>query len=136
MTMMMKKAWLALSFATVPLLVLACDHDSSPRIETTAGQGAAQPVNQHDIDAIATERCAREDRCGNIGDGRSYATRDVCMMKIRADNMNELTNGRCPRGIDPGRMQSCMTDIRTERCDHLFDTLSRVNSCAKDSLCP
>ncbi len=58
------------------------------------------------------------------------------MEKLHADNENDLTNANCPNGISRPALDKCLADIRGERCDHPLDTLSRLNSCAKATLCP
>ncbi len=118
----------------------ACDHEASAPPATAAmtssGIVAAQPVSSPAGENITRARCDREDRCANIGAGRKYATREVCTEQIRSDNMNALTNGACPAGIDPGHLQTCIDDARGERCDHPFDTLDRIASCRRQYLCP
>jgi hypothetical protein len=103
---------------------------------TTSGSALAAPVDSHAIDELAAARCDREQTCNNVGNGRSYATRDVCVGKLRADGQNDFTNASCPNGISRLALDKCLADIRGERCDHPLDTLSRLNSCARASLCP
>ncbi|MGO8992004.1 MAG: DUF6184 family natural product biosynthesis lipoprotein [Polyangiaceae bacterium] len=133
------KTTLAVLLVLVPALSAACDHDSNPPASaplTTSGVVAAQPVSDHDVEVISKERCDREDRCSNIGVNRKYATREVCVEQTRADNLNALTNAACPYGIDPARLQMCLSSIRDEHCNNPFDTLSRYTACTKTTLCP
>jgi hypothetical protein len=124
------------TFATFALLA-GCDSTPTPTPPTTTGGAiAAAPVDRRAIDEVAHARCEREATCNNIGVGKSYATTDVCIEKLRADSENDLTNASCPRGIPRGALDKCLADVRGERCDHPLDTLSRLNACSKSSLCP
>jgi len=131
-------------FATGLFLLAACDHQDTTgstitpatTTRTTSGSTLAAPVDGHAIDELAAARCDREQTCNNVGNNKSYATRDVCVQKLRADGQNDLTNGSCPNGISRLALDKCLADIRGERCDHPLDTLSRLNSCARASLCP
>jgi hypothetical protein len=119
-------------------LLIACAHDGAvDQPATTSGSypAAAAPVSTHAIDEIVTARCDREQTCNNVGSGHTYATRDVCVGKLRADNQNDLTNASCPNGISRPGLDKCLADIRGERCDHPLDTLARLNSCARGSIC-
>jgi hypothetical protein len=136
----MKTSLAALAVAPL-LLVAGCNHEeTSPgpmtTTQTTGGTIAASPVDRHAIDEVASARCQREATCSNIGAGKSYATRDVCIEHLRADSENELTNASCPNGLSRIALDKCLAEIRGERCDHPLDTLARLNACSKSSLCP
>ena len=122
------------------LVFVACNHDqgenTTPTTTTTAGSQLAAPADQHAIEDLTRARCDREQTCNNIGYEKTYSTRDVCLDKMRADSQNTLTNGSCPNGISRAALDKCLADVRGERCDHPLDTLSRLNSCSRASLCP
>jgi hypothetical protein len=136
-SVMMNRTIPSIAFAFV--LLAACDHQDSSgttAARTTSGTQLAAPVDAHAIDAIAGARCDREQTCNNVGVDKTYATRDVCIQRLRADDQNDLTNASCPNGISRVALDKCLGDVRGERCDHPLDTLSRLSSCSKSSLCP
>jgi hypothetical protein len=125
--------------AVALILLAACAHEDNTNMTpttTTAASQMAAPVDNHAIDQVAAARCDREQTCGNVGVDKTYATRDVCVQKLRADSMNDLTNANCPNGMSRPALDKCLADVRGERCDHPLDTLSRLNSCSRSSLCP
>ena len=140
---MMTKSF-AMPVTTITLLaacaLAACAHENddttTPTARTTSGSQMAAPVDRHAVDDLAKARCDREQTCDNVGSGKTYATRDVCMEKLHGAADNDLTNASCPNGISRQALDKCLADIRGERCDHPLDTLSRINSCARATLCP
>src|SRR5262245_9023875 len=38
------------------------------------------------VDSIAQARCAREERCKNVGQGRKYATQDACIAAVKKEH--------------------------------------------------
>lgn len=133
------KSILAALLVLVPSPNAACDFENNVPAyapTTTSGVIAAGPVNAHDVEVVASERCDREERCDNIGANRKYVTREVCVEQIRHDNLNTLTKAGCPQGVDPAKLQTCLADIREDRCNNPFDTLSRYTACTRSVLCP
>ncbi len=134
--MSIKKLFLAAPLALAPLFAVACDHPAYPPAQTTSGvQLVSQTPSEKDIETISAERCTREARCGNVGQGLSYQTRAACMQDVGKDNRSELTNGPCPHGILGDKLEKCLSEVRSQRCDNPFDTLSRINACARPALC-
>jgi Family of unknown function (DUF6184) len=130
------------AFAMGVSLVAACDHNDAVGEPTTTGAtynspgSPAAPVSPRAADEIAGARCDREQTCNNIGVTRKYSTHEVCVAQLRAENENSLTNASCPNGLSRSALTKCVADIRGEQCDHPLDTLERLNSCSKSSLCP
>ena len=130
----------AVLFAVASAVLTACDHagDAAPSalaIPFTAL--GAVPLSAHPIEAIAMERCDREERCDNIGNEDSdYSTREACVAQIGSDTLKVFTDSSCPNGIDLARFQACLSAIHEEDCDDPFDTLSRDIACAQGVLCP
>ena len=105
---------LSLSGASIALLALgACHPQRGAQHEHGEGEGDHDGRNDehHEpelgagvsthmaVNAITRARCEREERCGNVGDGKSYASMDVCGDKIRADWSEDLNKYECPKGI-------------------------------------
>jgi len=126
--------FLALAFAG-SITAIACGEQYAEQ-STTTTTAAAAPVHGGEIETIASARCAREARCDNVGAGKRYVSREGCLTELRGGEMNELTTTSCPRGVDQRALDKCLGDINGERCENAFDSFNRLNSCAKDSLCP
>jgi hypothetical protein len=136
---MKMKSTLAVLLVLVPALSTACGHESNVPAyapATTSGVVAAVSVSAHDVEIVAKERCDREERCSNVGADRKYATRAACVERIRDDSLRTFTNAACPQGVDSSRLQACLAELRQERCDGPFDTLSRNTTCTRSVLCP
>jgi hypothetical protein len=129
------------TLAVSSFVLVACAHDNAvdqPATTSATYQSpavAAAPVSPRAVEEIASARCDREQTCNNIGADKTYATRDVCVGKLRADNQNDLTNASCPNGLSRPGLDKCLADIRGERCDHPLDTLARLNACTRSSIC-
>lgn len=89
----------------------------------------------HAVHSIATARCEREERCGNIGAGKSYGSMDACEAKIKADWAGDLNKYECPKGIVDVELDQCLAEVRTEHCGNPFDTLSRLAQCNASDIC-
>jgi hypothetical protein len=127
-----------LLMGTSVALATACDRNNDDRASTTrtTSFNPPAPISPASIDAIALARCDREDHCSNIGDGRKFANRDACVSQFQAKGDNDLTTSACPAGIDTPKLQACLDEIRTERCDNPLDTIGRLTACRVDALCP
>jgi len=111
----------------------ACSRDNSA---STTKITSAAPVSERTVDQIAQARCDREGSCDNIGDGKAYANQKACLNDIRGKGFNDFTATTCPNGIDSSQLQKCLAEIRGERCGSPIDTISRINSCRTEALCP
>ena len=132
----MMNAWF---FGLIGLAVaVGCDRESTTETSKTRLTSAnpSAPVSPASIDALALARCDREQRCENIGEGRRFANRDACLNDIRSKGDDTLTTSSCPGGVDTERLQACLDQVRTERCDNPLDTLGRLYACRTSSLCP
>lgn len=141
---------LSLSSVSIALLALgACHNQRGPRHEQGEGDGDrdGRTEEHHEpelgagisthraVGAITRARCEREERCGNVGDGKSHSSMDVCEDKIRADWSDDLNKYECPQGIVQAELDECLKDIRGEDCSSPFDTLTRVVQCNSADIC-
>ncbi|HLK36842.1 MAG TPA: DUF6184 family natural product biosynthesis lipoprotein [Polyangiaceae bacterium] len=136
----------ALIFASAAVFA-ACDHttptSSTPDTYATRqgvanNQSPSTRGSQADarvVDQLTTARCDRENTCNNVGDGRKYASRQVCIDQMRGSVANDLNPYKCPRGIDRANLDACLTAIQSEECGHPLDTLSRIDKCRAGALC-
>jgi hypothetical protein len=105
---------------------------TGPSEGVTNAQNAA---TERVVDRLAYARCDHEQMCNNIGNGRKYATRDVCMDQVRGNANNDLNAYNCPRGINRGAFNACISALRSGQCNFSLDTISRENDCRSGTLC-
>jgi hypothetical protein len=129
----------AYATATCALFIVSapgCGHDSSPRPAETALAHPIATLDTHSaVASIAEARCAREDRCTNVGKDKKYASASACEDSIRDDWKDDLNARQCPGGTKETQLKECLTAIRNEDCSSPFDTLSRVSECTASQIC-
>jgi hypothetical protein len=111
-----------------------------PELAERDGEQAAPEVgsglsSRSAVRSIATARCEREQRCGNIGADEDYATTQDCESTIASEWEEELNKYECPNGIVEAELEECLSDIRSEACGNPLDTLSRLVSCNDSDIC-
>src|SRR5262245_26669575 len=99
------------------VLVAACDRDEQRALGTERDRGSRTPTINPDrpmdqapkttgtfhvrpAERIAQAQCDYEQRCGNVGADKKYATSDACFSTIRRDRAEELNVYECPGGFD------------------------------------
>jgi hypothetical protein len=87
------------------------------------------------IDQITQARCARENRCDNVGADKKYSSMEECMTEIRREWQDDLDARSCPGGIAQAELSECLSDIRNDDCGNPFDTLGRMMSCRESQIC-
>ena len=131
------------------MLVLGCEHTDDRNVATSspAAAPASQPIgvtntqapNAVDpsvVDRLANARCDREQTCDNVGDGRRYASRHVCLEQQKGTIANDLNSYQCPRGIDGAAVQQCLSAIGAEECGaHPVEAVTRMDRCRNGAMC-
>jgi Family of unknown function (DUF6184) len=135
----------AVSVASAGLLVLGCEHTDDRNVATSAPAPgtASRPVGATNIqastsvvDRLSNARCDREEVCNNVGDGKKYASRRVCMDQIHGGIANDLNSFQCPGGIDGVAVQQCLTAIGNEECGaHPIEAITRMDKCRSGTMC-
>jgi hypothetical protein len=129
---------------TVALAACAHAERSDPAVpgtvayhEVTVGVANTQASDndQWVVEQLAAARCDREQRCGNVGDARSYASRNVCLDTMRGSIGNALNAYNCPLGIDRANLERCRVAIHEEHCGDAVATVSRAQTCRTAALC-
>jgi len=129
-----------LSLTTMGLL-FACGaaNEGPPATGTPSSQtqvtSAQRNVDARVVDRLTAARCDQEEACKNIGPGAKYVSRDVCADQVRGSIANDLNGYNCPRGIDSEALDRCMAALKSEECNHPFDTLTRYDNCRTGALC-
>ncbi|HEX6273968.1 MAG TPA: DUF6184 family natural product biosynthesis lipoprotein [Polyangiaceae bacterium] len=101
----------------------------------TRADSASRPGTSEGINEISTARCDRDVRCGAVGEGKTYANRDQCIMEQNQEGYEDLDEKACPRGLDPRELDKCLSEIHAERCGAPLDTLERLVACRGATLC-
>jgi hypothetical protein len=103
----------------------------------TTHEPALRPASRSSsaAESIAEARCAREQRCSNVGANEKYSSHNDCMDRIRADWKDDLNARECHGGVNQTELQECLGAIREEECNSPFDTLDRVTECTAASIC-
>ncbi|WP_437746711.1 DUF6184 family natural product biosynthesis lipoprotein [Sorangium sp. So ce302] len=124
--------------AAATLLATGCDREERALGTTRPPEGPQalpRTAVASAVDSIVAARCDREARCNNVGQGREYASKDACAIRIRAEWRDELNFAECPGGIDSKELNECLQEIRNDDCNNPFDTLGRIVACRSSDLC-
>jgi hypothetical protein len=139
----------AVSLAGAGMMALGCEHtDRNVATESPAATPVSQPMGATNaqalgptvdpgvVDRLANARCDREQTCDNVGDGRKYASRHVCMDQQKGSIANDLNSFQCPRGIDGAAVQQCLSAIGGEECGaHPVEAITRMDRCRNGAMC-
>ncbi len=139
------QAMAVLSVATIGLLP-ACEHEDRGGAAvpgTTAYReyrvGVTNPqapvFDQRIVEQLSTARCDREQSCENVGAGRRYAEREVCLDQMRGSIGDDLNESQCPLGIDREALGACLAAIGAEGCGDGVAILNRARKCRSGALC-
>jgi hypothetical protein len=125
---------------TITGLLFACGGaNQGPAVpgtpESPGVTNAQASADQAVVDRLAATRCDQEQGCRNVGPGAKYASANVCMEQIHGSIANHLNGYKCPRGLDGEAVDRCMAAIKSEECNHPFDTLTRYDKCRTGALC-
>jgi Family of unknown function (DUF6184) len=128
--------------ATTLILAIGCEHHPSTTAETAPGTPSPTGVtneqnmaDRHVADRLARSRCDQADRCNDVGPGRKFISRDVCLQDSRAKMRQELNAYDCPRGIAESAIDTCVTSMEQKGCGFSVDNLFSQNRCDRGSLC-
>ena len=86
-------------------------------------------------ESITEARCAREQRCENIGADKKYSSFSDCGARVRNDWKDDLNARECPGGVNQKELDECLASIRNEDCNSPLDTLSRLTQCTAGPIC-
>jgi Family of unknown function (DUF6184) len=134
----------AVSLASAGILALGCDHTEDRPVATaepvrapTRSMGVTNlQADASVVDRLSNARCDREESCSNVGDGKKYAARRVCLDQMRGGIANDLNSYQCPRGIDGAAVQHCLTAIADEECGaHPIEAITRMDKCRSGAMC-
>lgn len=88
------------------------------------------------VDRLANAGCEREQGCNNVGDGKKYASHQVCMDQLRGSIANDINSYQCPGGINGAAAHECLTAIGNEECGvHPAEAITRFDKCRSSVMC-
>jgi hypothetical protein len=133
----------AFALAGAGMLAIGCEHtDGGVAVSIPPPQPVGVTnVQPHSIDAftvdrLASARCDREQSCDNVGEGKKYVSRHVCMEQLRGHIDNDLNAYQCPGGIDETAVTHCVSAIGAEECGaHPVEALTRIDKCRAGAMC-
>ena len=126
----------AAAFGSCVLIAACHGNDRQANSATTTTTGADTGANESAVNSLVMARCDREELCNNVGKGKKYATRRVCVEELRDKARQDLRAADCPRGVDNPQLDKCRAEIRAERCGNPIDTITRLAACRTSALCP
>jgi hypothetical protein len=121
-------------FATFQLCSLA-------GCSVTAGTARPETADEraHSVQAavydVVRARCDLESHCRNIGPGQKFESRSVCESKMQGETASHVNTSDCPLGVEPRKLDACITSILAQDCGSLFDALNRWNACRNGQIC-
>jgi hypothetical protein len=116
-------------------LVAGCGNNPPSPAETALNAPVATIDTHSATESIAEARCAREDRCNNVGADKKYSSSQDCISRIRDEWKEDLNARQCPGGTNDSQLKECLEAVRNEDCGSPFDTLSRVAECTAGQIC-
>jgi hypothetical protein len=122
--------------ALIGILVLASSCTRTPEREPELRPASGGYLNtDRALAKLAVTNCDRELACGNIGAGRRYETRALCLGTFEREKYEELGFRECLLGVDYQRLDACSRAIESAECRSPLDTLEPYQACAKERLC-
>lgn len=86
-------------------------------------------------EAGASRWCRFEDRCGNVGSGRKYASLADCLTDKRSDFLDMWPTDRCDGRINGQTLDVCLSTIDLMQCNNPVDILATLTKCESSDVC-
>ena len=127
-----RRLWLGLVVLHAGVCLAACATMGDRRPETLAERERSV---ENAVSDIVGARCDLETRCGHIGPGQKFDSRPVCGSKMQGETAVQLNTADCPLGVEPRKLDACVSSILAQDCGNLFDALNRWNACRNGQIC-
>jgi hypothetical protein len=87
-------------------------------------------------DAAVSHTCDAYDRCGRVGQGKSYADRAACERDFRSYFDDRWERKQCDGRIQHQALDLCLASIDATECGNVIDVLNTaLNKCAERKVC-
>ena len=83
----------------------------------------------------AQRNCRFEDRCGNVGSGKRFASYEECLTSKRAFFQDAWPTDRCDGRINGETLNVCYTAIENTQCNNLVDFIATISKCESGDVC-
>lgn len=92
---------------------------------------------QADAVTVATDAtCDRYEKCGEVGDGKTYTSRSDCESRVRAFWNDQWPASDCEGHISGDGLTTCTDRIKSTECGSFVDALATAYvSCSKSDVC-
>ncbi len=99
--------------------------------------GCGGPLSQAAArDAAARHMCDWYQKCGEVGSGKTYATRDACDVKERSNWDSQFPLAKCDGKVIASDLDVCLKAIDSTVCGNGLDLLNTVfNKCNQAQVC-
>jgi hypothetical protein len=87
-------------------------------------------------DRATAAACSHYQRCGNIGPGDRYTSRDGCDVELRATFERLWPAASCEERISETQLALCLSSIDTAECNDGLDFLRVLDKCQAAKVCP
>lgn len=122
------------SAAAVLVMAVGCSHSAEREPELRPASSTFLS-NDRAVEKLARANCARELACENIGAGRRYETRELCLSTFQREKYEQLGFRQCMLGVDHGELDACAQEIMATDCRSPLDTLEGLRACDASGLC-
>jgi hypothetical protein len=104
---------------------------------TLLATGCGGNYTQEDaLDEVTPASCDWYEKCGEIGDGKQYATQGTCETEVRAQWNGLWPFGECNERIRSEDLDACLAAIEITSCGNGLDFFNTVfNKCGKAQVC-
>jgi len=129
------------------VIMMACSHgsDREPSTATKAAPTATAPTtvppsmpavmdNADAVSEIVRARCDRAQACNEVGQDKDFESGTTCMRQLGYDVQRQLRAEDCP-GVRKNELEKCVTELRTNDCAKMLDSIERSLTCKKAQLC-
>jgi hypothetical protein len=86
-------------------------------------------------EGAAQRHCKFEERCGNIGSGKNYASVQECLTDKRAFWQDMWPTDKCNGRINGDTLNVCYTAVENTQCNNFVDTLATYSKCESSDVC-
>lgn len=94
------------------------------------------PSRTEAVDSATAASCDWYERCGLIGAGTAYATRDSCDAQTRAQWDGLWSASKCEGSIDSAELDACVKAIQATECQSALDAFNTlVSKCPESKVC-
>jgi hypothetical protein len=131
----------ALAVILLAVVAPACEEESPGAKGPIPGTDRADQgpdgttVDARLVQRLAEATCEREQSCGTIGPGAYFKSREDCIGSMHTKLDPELNPSMCPRGIDRGAFEGCISSLRSNECTQPSDQITRAARCSPSDLC-